>query len=274
MKKILFLCDGSRCPKGAFEFVKLLNDEESVYLKGLFFDAIDFKQLIPVSYMPLAEPYIKLKSAEKETALRCMELFKKDCAVNDIRNVSVFEHKEWNREILINETRFADALMLSGELFYNEVSVAQPNLYLQEALHCSECPVIAVPESFKSVDSVVVAYDGKKESMLAFKQFCYLMPQFAELPIEIVYIREEKSHEIPDLELLREFTRLHFNSSAVSKLHFNAYKDFTKWVKERKNTLIVAGAFGRSSISNLIRSSFTHKVIHDHQFPLFIAHNN
>jgi len=61
MKKILFLCDGDNFSKGAFEFVKQISVKESVVIKGLFFTPIDIDQLMPISFVPIAEPYVKLK---------------------------------------------------------------------------------------------------------------------------------------------------------------------------------------------------------------------
>jgi len=273
MKKILFVCDGDNFSNGAMEFIKLLHNDAPVYVKGLFFTPIDFQELLPISYIPIAEPYIKLKEKEKQVVFKSINKFAEECESYNIKYTASDKNEEWNKNLFIKETRFADAIVISEELFCSDIFSNQPNLYLQEALQESECPVILIPESFKSIDRIVVAYDGKEESMIALKQFCNLSPQLTELPTEFVYIKNEESNDIPDRELLKEYTKLHFSNSGVFKLHFDAHKYFSSWVYEKKNIMLVAGSFGRSAVSNLLRSSFTEQIIHEHKFPVFISHN-
>jgi hypothetical protein len=201
-----------------------------------------------------------------------MNKFIEECESDGIKHSAAEKNDGWDKELFIKETRFADAVVLSEELFCSDIFGTQPNLYLEEALRGSECPVILVPESFKAIDRIVVAYDGKEQSMTALKQFCHLFPQLTELPTEFVYIKNEEGNDIPDQDLLKEYTRLHFNSLGVAKLHFDAQHYFSSWAQEKKNIMMVAGSYARSAVSNLLRSSFTEQIIHEHHFPVFIAH--
>ena len=51
MKKVLFLCDGENFSNGAFQFIKQLNVSERVFVKGMFFDEIDYDQIIALSHI-------------------------------------------------------------------------------------------------------------------------------------------------------------------------------------------------------------------------------
>ena len=79
MKKILFICDGDNFSKGAMEFIKLLHNDEPVFVKGLFFTPIDFQQLVPISYIPIAETFVKLKEKEKQVVQESMNKFISEC---------------------------------------------------------------------------------------------------------------------------------------------------------------------------------------------------
>jgi hypothetical protein len=129
-----------------------------------------------------------------------------------------------------------------------------------------------VPENFKYIERIAIAYDGEKESMHAIKQFVYLFPDLTELPTEIVHIKEETSDDVPNRDLLREYTFSHFQSQYTSKLHFDPKKYFISWLEEKKNVLLIAGSFSRSSFSNNMRKSFAEKIIAEHTCPIFIAH--
>jgi hypothetical protein len=270
MKKILFICDGENFSTGAMDLIRLMNENEPVFVKGFFFSPIDFQELTAVGYIPIAQPYARLKEKKKMQIRESEEKFIKECNSNNIK-YHVYESEEWDKSLLIKETRFADVLLVSEELFCLDIFSYQPNAYMQEALRGSECPVIMVPEKLMSPERVVVAYDGKKQSLRALKQFCYLMPQFSGLPTEFVYIKNEENEDIPDEELLKEYIKCHFNSSSVSKLHFDAHAYFSTWTEEKKNMLLVSGSYSRPALSDLLRNSFAEQSIHDHKFPIFIA---
>jgi hypothetical protein len=174
---------------------------------------------------------------------------------------------------MVKETRFADAVVISEELFCADYMSYQPNVYMKEVLHGAECPVVVIPEAFNIPERIVVAYDGRKESMVALKQFCCLFPELTELPAEFVYIKNEAGEELPDQGLLKEYVTAHFNSSGIAKLHFEPHKYFTAWAETKRNIMLIAGSYGRSSVSDLFHSSFAEQVIHEHKIPVFIAHH-
>lgn len=272
MNQLLFVCAGKEFPEGAFNFLLSLRKERPVSVVGLFFSPIDLDAIITASQLPVQAPYDRIREREAEQTQANKVLFARQCEQHDIR-YRIHDHSEqWDKDILVKESRFADLLVLSGELFYGDIYERQPNHYLQEALHCAECPLVVVPEGFRQCDHLFVAYDGSKESVFAMKQFSYLLPEYAELPAEIVYVKDEPSNSIPDLEKLRHYSKLHFESMGFSKLHFKAAHYFATWIGEHKQVMLVTGSYGRSPFSYLAKRSFAEQVIREHKLPVFIAH--
>lgn len=272
MKKILFLCDGENFSEASFRFIKQLSVSETISVKGLFFSPIDIEQLTAISYVPIAEPYAKLKAQEREMVLKSQQRFILACKDAGLRHHVDAYTEEWNREILEKESRFADLIVLSAELFCCDVPDQQPNYFMEETLRLAECPVIVVPENYNAVERVAIAYDGKKESMFALKQFANFFPDLMELPTDIVHVKEGEDEEIPDRELLLEYTKAHFQAQNTSKLHFDPKKYFASWLDDKKNVFLVTGSFSRSAFSNMLRESFTKDIITKHHCPIFIAH--
>jgi hypothetical protein len=272
MKKILFLCDGDNFSNGAFRFIKQMNENDRVFIKGIFFMPIDYEQLISVTYMPVSGPFERLKAEEKRLVKQSKDRFIEQCDNARIKYHIHDINEGWDKDLFVKESRFADLVVISEELFCSNLFSEQPNFFMQEALRGAECPVMVVPENFKTLERIAFAYDGKKESMFALKQFAYLMAQYTDLPAEFVFIKYDKTSEIPNADLLQEYSRLHFDSLATSKLHFDAKKYFTTWLLEKKNVLLVTGSYARSAVSNLLNRSFTDHVIRDHTSPVFIAH--
>ncbi|HLK29100.1 MAG TPA: universal stress protein [Puia sp.] len=273
MKKILFVCDGGNFSNGAFEFLKTINEAEPVLATGLFFAPLDFQQLVAVSYIPIAAPFVRLKEEEEMLVKKSKSEFEKQCQLNGIKYNIDDKNEEWLADLFAKQTRFADLAIISEELFCADIDSSQPNSFMQEALRIAECPVVLAPEHFKKLDRIIVAYDAKKESIHAMKQFCYTLSSLTDKPAEFVYVKDEDTEDIPDVELLKEYSRLHFGSLGVSKLHFNAHKYFSTWAESKNNSLLVTGAFSRSTISNFLKNSFAGEVIHKHSMPVFIAHH-
>ena len=184
----------------------------------------------------------------------------------------VHSYNEWNKEIIEQESRYADLVVLSGELFCCDVPDRQPNYFMEETLRLAECPVVVVPENFRAIERIAIAYDGKKESMFALRQFANLFPDLIGLPTDIVHIKNDEDEEIPDRDLLCEYTKAHFEDQYTSKLHFDPRKYFASWLDDKKNVMLVTGSFSRSPFSNMIKESFATEVIKNHGCPIFIAH--
>jgi hypothetical protein len=272
MKKILLLCDGDHFPSGAVRLIRQMRETEPIYVKGMFFTPVDTLEMIPVGFIPVSGPYVKLKEGEHAMVAQSQKQFAAAFEKAGIKyDIHPYEDA-WDVKLFKTESRFADLVVVSEELFCKNIMQTQPNYFMTEALRASECPIAIVPENFKYIERIAIAYDGEKESMHAIKQFVYLFPDLTELPTEIVHIKEETSDDVPNRDLLREYTFSHFQSQYTSKLHFDPKKYFISWLEEKKNVLLIAGSFSRSSFSNNMRKSFAEKIIAEHTCPIFIAH--
>jgi hypothetical protein len=272
MKQGLIVGAGHHFPKGAFAFLQALTESERVHVKGLFFRPVDYNALAASGASNNIGPFLVLEDNEKERIAGHKAHFARQCEQYHLPYTVHNNVGEWNKTLLIKESRFADFILISGEHFYAESDNNQPNEYLRETLHHAECPVIVIPETFTGIEHVFMAYDGSRESTHAIKQFCYLFPALTDLPTEIVYIHENAGHAVPELESLLQFTRLKFDSMSFAKLNFNAAEYFSNWISEKKNVLLVTGSFSRSALSNMFKRSFSADTIHNHKLPVFIAH--
>lgn len=271
-KQILFVCAGSEFPQGAFNFLLQMQQEEQVSVLGLFFSPTDYEAIATASQLPIQGPYDRVMEKAREVVAANKALFAKQCDQHYIRYQMHENDNHWDKNILVKESRYADVILLSGEMFYADINLGQPDGCLREALRAAECPLLVIPENYQQCDHLFFAFDGSKESVFAMKQFGYLFPQFTDLPAEVVYVKDEISNTIPDLEHLRRYARLHFESMGFSKLHFTASRNFANWIGEHKQVMLVTGSYGRSSFSYLGKRSFAEQVVHDHKIPVFICH--
>jgi hypothetical protein len=274
MKKIVFACDVDNFPVGAFEFIKDLNENEPLLLIGAFFHSLSFRQGIPSSLALASNPIVAFTDTDVNTVQSSILKFEQKCQKSGIEYLIHEESNEYKIEDMVMESRFADVVVISEQLFFTHLDSVQPNSYMKQVLHYSECAVMIIPENYNPIQNVIIAYDGEKESMLAIKQFCYLFPKYTQLPTEIVYWVNKTDDEIPCLDYLEEFAARHFTNLNFKELFFDPNVFLNEWSAKNINTMFVSGSYKRSGLSAFFKKSFIDDMINTSSSIIFIAHNN
>lgn len=272
MKKVVLAFDGTHFSDGAFEFARRLNEKQPLTVAGLFLPQVDYANLWSLASSSGGSVFIPL--VEDETADIVKEnirRFENLCQENSIQYTVHKDFFDLALPELKKETRFADLLIMGSESFYSTMGTGQPNDYLKEALHSTECPVLVVPENFIFPESNIIAFDGGASSVYAIKQFAYIFPELCGARTLLVYARDNEE-PFPEEKSIRELVARHFPRLETLTLNINPKKYFVTWLSEHKSAILVSGAFGRSALSQMFRKSFVSDVIRDHKLPVFIAH--
>jgi hypothetical protein len=273
MKKILIAFEGTHFSEGVLQFARLLNEKSPILLTGAFLPQMNYANLWSYSgggltgtdFVPL------LEDSDAETIRNNIKQFESYCRTNLIEHSVHKDYFDFALPELKKESRFADLLIISSEIFYEQAGTVELNEYLKEALHDIECPVVVIPEKFTFPDNNILSYDGSASSVYAIKQFAYLFPELTKNPTMLVYGTEKIQHDIPDEANIRELSTHHFPDISLKAAIFPE-KFFGAWVDQKQSSIVICGAFGRSGLSMLFKKSFITKVISDHRLPVFIAH--
>ena len=273
MKKILLAFDGSHFSEGALEFARQLHYINPVYLAGIFLPQINYSALWSYSGGGKAED-IFVPLVEDEDAAGVKEnirRFEEYCNTHDIEFSVHKDFMDMALPQLKEESRFADLLIISSERFYEQAGKDGPNAYLKDVLHDVECPIIVVPEKFSFPVTNILAYDGKKESVYALKQFAYLFPEFtAYETILVSALPLEKS--LPYEDNIEELVTRHYSKLKLVRLDARTKNEFASWLEDKNAAIVVCGAYSKSTMSQLFHKSFIADVIKQHRLPIFIAH--
>jgi nucleotide-binding universal stress UspA family protein len=272
MKKVLLVLDRNHFSEGAFRMASFLNEFEQALVTGVFLQAIDYRDIIGYSGVAV-DTKVTLSPLETEENLiiKNIRYFENRCLHAGLEFRSHRDTDMFALQELQTETRIAELLILSGELFYENIGKEQPNDYLKKILRQTECPILLVPEDYKLPTKVVLAYDGMADSVFSIKQFTYLFPHFYKWETTRITI-EDESEPLPYQELIEELAAKHFSNLTLEVISSVSERAFSKSIGEKDETLLVAGAFGRSELSNLFKKSFLADVIQEHKIPIFIAH--
>ncbi len=273
MKKVILAFDGQHFSEQVFEFARYLNNQSPITLTAVFLPAIGYVELLYSFAGMLSGPmYVtEVVKNSDDAMLKNIALFEDMCAKNNIRYQLLSDATTSPTQAVIDETRYADLLVLSGKSFYENLDDDTREEYIADVLHKAECPVVLIPDTFRLPDSIIMAYDGSEQAVFAIKQFTYLFPQLKGVRVLLAYFNKS-SDSVPERSQIEDFLTAHYDLVTIFKLKITDKKDLEKWMEDNGDTLLVAGAHHRSMLSEMFRGSFINEVVHRHKVPVFVAH--
>jgi hypothetical protein len=275
MKKIIIALDGEHFPKGAFEFAKYLNTENEILLAGIFLSPIDYSRVM--AYSNTGEgmamvPELLMKGDDEVVINKNIDAFEEACNADGLHYRVHKDNDFMALSTLVDETRYADVLLVSTDLFYKNIEPGQPNFYLEEVLKRAECAVMLIPENFIVPKQVILSYNGGASSTFAIKEFSYLFPDLAKKETKLLYVSEDTGEELPGYNMLIELLSSHYPNLQIQNLKMAGKKYFVDWLSEQPSSYIILGSFSRSAFSTLFRKSFAREIIQKIKMPIFISH--
>lgn len=271
MLKLIIALDGQHFSESTLRMAKWLNAKDKLLVTGIFLNPIDYREIIGFSDMGIVSPVFPVTVAVDEGITQLtMKKFETYCIQNQLAFAMHKDTGLFALDELLMETRFADCLLISSELFYENLDKEQPNEYLRKILHQSECPVILVPEEYEEPKNIVISYDGKGSSVFALKQFAYLFPKCTKMGTKLFNVTEDKDQKMHQ-GLLQELAERHYEPFNVEQIPQNP-SIFQQWLDENHHYFLITGAYSRGELSLLFKKSFITNIIRAQKVPIFVAH--
>ena len=273
MKKVLLAFDGEHFSQDSVEFVRQMNLYQPVLAVGVFLPAVEYAELLySFSGVPSGPLLVSEVVPGNEAVIqKNIALFKTACAQAGITSHIHREPLGNIADLLHEETRFADLLVLSGKSFYEDTGEVTREDYIENVLHRAGCPVVLVPEAYKEPQNIILTYDGGDQSAYAARQFSYLFPCYKDLPALLVHFAE-KGKNLPVRPEALELLKCHYKHLTTTTVAVNDEKDIEEWILANKDPMVVAGAYGRRMLSQLFKKSFITDIVRSHRMPIFVAH--
>jgi nucleotide-binding universal stress UspA family protein len=278
MNKIIAAFDGLKYSESACNYAINIAKKSGMHLVGVFLDDItysSYKIYELITQQGVSEKKLKdYEEKDKATRAAAATAFENAC-----RRETIEHSIHHDRNIAINELKhesiYADLLVIDSKETLTHYSEELPTRFVRELLEDLQCPVLLAPAKFKPVEKIVLLYDGTPSSVQAIKMFSYTMPQFNELPTEVISVKNVgSSKNLADNRLLKEFTKRHFPKTTYTVLKGLAENEIPKYIKAQKeNVLVVLGAYKRGAVSRWLHHSLADVLMKELKSPLYIAHN-
>lgn len=170
------------------------------------------------------------------------------------------------------ESRFADLLLINNSTSFAAVFDTNPPRFVKDLLAEAECPVMVLPEVISPIREIIFSYNGTFSSMFAIKQFTQLFPGYADMPVKVVYIAENKKQTMPWEHELREYLDMHYDTVEYTVLNGEPATEFLALLIHRRDCIVTYGAYGRSGVSRFFHRSDADNILRTVNIPVFITH--
>ncbi len=168
---------------------------------------------------------------------------------------------QWDRgvpllEIIARKAEFTDLIIIDPETAFNRRDAVTAGRFVKDVLRSAECPILIAPYSNGDMDEIIFAYDGSASSVFAIRQFAHLFPGLRSTPVTILSIKDDEGPAIEEQFKMKEWLRAHFDT-----FHFDvrqgggASDQLFAYLIEKKDAIVVMGAYGRNEVSNFFRPS-------------------
>ncbi len=276
MKKILAAFDGLKYSESTERYATGLACREDRILTGVFledftyhsyklFDMVGSQGVSAEKVRGLMEQDARLRQAS-------VRQFSGACVRSNVRNL-IHQDKSIAIQELLRETIYADMLIIGNHetLSHNEEPL--PSRFIRDLLIDVQCPVMAVPREYQEIERVILLYDGDPSAVYAAKMFSYLLPELELLPVEVITVQPNvQGSPWPDARLVQEFIECHFPKATFTVREGNPEKEILDLLDDRHHSLIVLGAYRRSTVSRWFKPSMADFLMKNVPMPLFIAH--
>jgi len=201
-----------------------------------------------------------------------IQLFREACICRDTVS-SIHRDRGIPLARIVAETRFADLLIVDPETSFTGPEGQLPGHFVRDVLGSSECPVLIAPDSFESIEEIVLFYNGTASSVYAIKQFTSLFPHLGHKRLFVVNVRQDDTPAIEDQFKMKEWLRVHYENVEFVLLKGDTSDQLFNYLLDKKQAIVVMGAYGRSVVSRFFKPSRAKLIVKTINLPLFIAHH-
>jgi nucleotide-binding universal stress UspA family protein len=278
MKKILLAIDAAHTEVQIVNFACYIAALTQSSVTGIFFE--NNEETVPVMKMAFGMPYVESivagdmpdYDARHEIRDENIRRFEKACESNGVRCQIQVNGTNTPAKTIIEESRFADLVIVNAGTSFEKKFEGAPTSFVKEVLAGAECPVLAAPLTFTGIDQIVFAYDGSPSSVFAIKQFAYLFPELTDKKAIVLQVNKQETMPLKEKEKIGELLKMHYSGIGFQVLQGKPSDELFEFLFDKKNTIVVMGAFGRSWLSGLLRPSSAGLLLKTMNLPFFITH--
>ncbi len=178
-------------------------------------------------------------------------------------------------ERIVEDMKYHDLLVVGKvpHFFYSHPE--EKTKTLVRVVKNSIGPTLVVPDAYRPVRRVLVAYDASNASARAMRRFVHLQPFGTELTLEILNVHDKGENEGSQLALriAKSYMDAHGYNTHVSSIQgTDPAKQIVEFAQQFEADIVVAGAHSVSKLTKLAFGSTTASLLEKSPVPLLVDH--
>lgn len=272
--KILLGLDGSPYAQAAIEYACQLALAHNTSITGVaIIDLPGIKSSSGPVPIGGAHYDVQLEDQQlKETEEKAKAILDDFARICEDRQIKAVLHADTGRPFseIVEESKFHDFIVIGKRTFF-EYTANETYGTLEQVLKNGLAPVLAVPDSVRQIEKVLVAYDNSAPASKAVHMFL-LLGIWNACDITLLTVNSDAEAGQTLLGNLAEF----FESYGIKPnlVTQDGHPDdvVKSYIAENDIDMLVMGAYGRKSVREFFVGSVTQHLIQETTIPLFLYH--
>ncbi len=274
MEKLLLAQDAQCLKINAIDFACYVARLTRSRLTGVFLEDVQSDRMVAVNQVLTTETAsgYRQQADPKLIAEENIRHFREACVCRGVTSKVHRDRGVPTTEVL-EESRFADLIVVDPEISFTPGNESLPGNFVNNVLLRTECPVMIAPYDFESIEKIYFAYNSTPSSMFAIKQFTYLFPELVKKKIVVLNVRSGGDGTLEEAFKMKEWMTEHYGDVEYVLLKGDPADQLFAYLLEKKNGVVVMGAYGRGILSRFFRPSHARLIITTVNMPIFGAHH-
>ncbi len=273
-KRIILAMEGDRISTSTLRYAIEIARESGSVLVGVFMRDLKYAGFTYATMLGSdSTGYAVVGKEEKAATEKNISHFQERCSSAGIGH-HVLLDQDAPIAGLIEESAFADLIITDSRMNISSLLPDTPSSSLRDILVDAHCPVLIVPNAYRTIRHTTLSYDGSPSSVHAIRMFSYIFPEWAGRRTTLLSAQDKREGtHLRDNHNIREFAGSHYPNIHYQVIHGDAATAITKYMKkDGADSVIVMGSYGRSALSRLMNQSISNALIKEAKVPIFIAH--
>ncbi|NPA13389.1 MAG: universal stress protein [Aquificae bacterium] len=221
-----------------------------------------------LGYTPYTELEITLREILDERGKQLLNQFAKkcreagaDCSIAQLYGIVVNE--------LVDMADPEDLLIVGKTGEYNRFAPLLLGSVSEAVAKKSKSPVMITTGEFRPIESILLAFDGREKSVHAAQYLNHFCKELGITKIDVISVVEEDYLKERIKYLLKEYLTVEYNLTFLEGEPEEEILNYLKNNRE-KYQLITMGAYGESTVKELILGSTTSYIMNHSPIPLLL----
>jgi nucleotide-binding universal stress UspA family protein len=178
-------------------------------------------------------------------------------------------------ERIVEDMKYHDILVVGKDPHFFYSHPKEKTKTLVRVVKNSIGPTLVVPDTYRTIRRVLVAYDASSASARAVRRFVHLQPFGIDVTLEILNVHGKGENEGSQLALrmIKAYVDTHGYNAHTSSIHgTDPARQIVEFAQQFEADALIAGAHSVSKLTKLAFGSTTASLLESCPVPLFLDH--